>query len=177
MLNKLFLTFAMLLSLSAYADEPYSFKGWRLGAKASELDLSRLDCSPGDGVVADKKCHAYKKETIAGKPSTLVMMLFYDDVLTEVAVVFDQKDYASVMDSMVEKFGHPSQINKDPVTTRAGVSYDNTVAKWKNSVSSIEIEQRSGKIDQSRVKFALDSRIEEFEKRSKKRAATGSHDI
>ena len=165
---------------ASVAEDAYAFKGWKLDEQISNMNMTGLLCSKGNGIIADKQCieKAYKSsETIAGAPIQFMVLFFFDDVLSSIAIREDEKYFNQIRDAMIEKYGKPTSENNEPIQNRAGASFDNSILEWDNSVSKIQLKRRSGKIDASSIVYSSKSGLAESGKRSKQNAASGSHDL
>jgi hypothetical protein len=168
----------LIFALPVLADEPYAFKGYKLGAKKSDLELQVFSCNPSKTALSDISCTTNHQNVWIGniKPE-LVMLHFYNDTLSSIYVALSEKDFNAVSEAMIAKLGTPSSSKTEHVQNRMGASFQNQRMAWSNSFSKIEIDQRSGQIDRSAIRYKLNSYDEEFIKRQKGSIKAAADDL
>lgn len=166
----------MLFTFQALADEPYAFKNFKLGDNKANLDLHEFQCSPGDGTTADTNCFS-DVQLIGGSMAKIALLSFYKDVLMVVAIYFPENNYSTVRDAAIIKYGKPISQKNEPVHNRMGASFDSLNLAWKNSLSSVTLEQRASQIDESCMLYSSKAYDEELAKRQSQKAASTARDL
>lgn len=175
----LFLTVLALLIVPVVygGDDAYEFKGIKLGSDIKELvEKPEIPCEfSKDTVIADEICRV--RGTIGGTPLKSGLLYYYSDKLHSISLTVKASDFDQVVAAMKEKYGKPTDMIREPVQTRAGVTYQNQKYIWQNKTSSITVEKYAGTIDRSHITYHLNSYLDEFTKRSKQKAKSGADDL
>ena len=164
--------FLTMLAVPCFAAEPAAtileFKGVPLGATQAEL----LAAHPGFRCMADKddaeiticmispRCYqssySAKQEcerefsarnTFGGEPNKFIMATMWLGKLHAVAVKIEPESYDRLARALAAKYGTPEET-REPITTRAGVSYENALARWSFPDGFIRLRRFSGRIDE-----------------------------
>lgn len=177
MLRIILVCAAFLIPQIAQADEPYSFKWLKLGESKSTIGTDGFTCKDGNGIISDTTCYMFHGTTIADTEAEIVALYFYNDILQRVTVTFKESEFEKVRISIQNKYGVPSNSKKTTVQNKMGASFENTTVTWNNGVSMLELEQRSGRVDDSQASYSLKSYETEFNKRFKQSTNKSANDL
>ena len=167
-------------SLLYSGDEPYDFKGIKLGSNISEIiNNPHFICEELQIPIGDKMCRieSSEKETIARVPIETIYFFYFNDILSRITVDFNSDYFHKVKTALQVKYGLPKNEKVEMLENRMGALFENHIYEWENSVSIIIAEKYNETIDQSTVMYSLNSYDEEFKKRLKKDAKKGSDDL
>lgn len=164
------------------AQEPrLEFKGLYLHQPMSELRQDRrIGCNAiPKRFPSDEQCgNVYGlKETIAGASIESLLLLVYDGTVHKILIMTKASDFAGVQAALQEKYGAPTSNKIEPLTTRAGVTYENQSSTWLLSEGTIRIEKFSGRIDRSSVSFSSHQLDGLFKSRQEAAAKAGAKDL
>jgi hypothetical protein len=141
------------LALSAWAEEPLTFKGVDLG-RATAADVKNV--FPSASVVYEKLITA--RATGADVSGELFRLgrtsagdfSFYliDGVVERVRATFTHESYPAVVAAVKTKHGEPTETKAGAITTRAGASLPSTTITWKRADGGlIVITEHAGRVD------------------------------
>lgn len=166
-MGKLFVTGFMALTLfgPARADEPFDFKGIKLGSSEQQIKtaINGIDCYKPVKVV-DRICST-SKESFAGIPNVYLTAQLVDDQVNSINVSFPTSEFSAALSALNEKYGTSSDIKKETITTRVGVSYENEIYTWSKGGSTLVAKRYSYRVDRSSVEYMLDDYLEKLKKR------------
>jgi len=85
--------------------------------------------------------------------------------LFRISIRTRSENWDQIFDAYRERFGFPTSIDHSVIQTRLGATFENTVADWKGTNSSIRLIKRFERIDSLRIYYALDSLIDDLKAR------------
>lgn len=143
----------------------FEFKGFRIGETtyAQVQSANQFECRTIKEPVADYACQA-RRETIAGAPTSSVLLVFYGDKLTTIMITFGTEDFQQVKRALEDKYGQ-GKIASSTVQNRMGASFDNETITWRSSGSSMTLKMRDRKIDQASLSITASTAVDEFNRR------------
>lgn len=117
--------------------------------------------------------------TIAGVKAKLVNLVFYSKTqkLGLIIVMFDSNNFESILASFIEKYGKPSSQSQKEVSNVMGAKFSNKTAMWRNSLSSIIIEERGSNINTGSVQYTHTAINEDILKETSDKAKKNSNDL
>lgn len=186
--------------LSFAQSEPITYKSVPLRASASEFSeklpaykctgpictFSYQDCQGSwRGISDNSVAEAYIKRgqecrvatSFGGSLVTQGYVIFGEKGMAQADLTVPTPQMAQLADSVELKYGAPSKVDKTPVQTKAGVSYENWVKTWNIGPDVLILELRLGRIDDGRVLLVTNERLIETESNRMKRAGAGAKDF
>jgi hypothetical protein len=177
--------FAILVTITAMAQEPFTVKHDQLGESLAAYHLNNDDC-PTAAFKADKASGALvcvskdKAFTFAGATYNTKRITVLDDKVVMINLTFPHAEYVTVLNSLRERVGNgtPSFTEQSVLLTLAKLmagkemtprELDNVPArasnfKWSNGVSTIllsEYDAGDPSFQSSNLTFVLDSGLKE----------------
>jgi hypothetical protein len=169
----------LIFSGKVSANEPYSFKSFKLGDVLDESLLSdTFSCSRSKVTGLDTRCslQSNKTETIAGVEARISLGLA-DKKLKMINISFSERGFREVSEALIQKYGNPSSDKTETVQNGMGASFDNRVISWDNGASTITTSQRASKVDKSSVMFILNEVLDKFPEQKKLKAKKNAEDL
>lgn len=71
----------------------------------------------------------------------------------------------SLLESLTEKFGAPANMEKTAVQNRMGAKFDSFYSKWSNAASTIELTQRTGRLDEGKLVYTHVAYADDYQKK------------
>jgi hypothetical protein len=178
--------FAILVTMTAMAQEPFTMKQDQLGESLAAYHLNNDDC-PTAAFKADKASGARvciskdKAFTYAGAKHNIKRITVLDDKVVMINLTFSHAEYITVLNSLRERVGDgvPSFSERSVLLTLSKLmvqkemtprQLDNVPAKasnfkWSNGVSTIvlsEYDAEDPSFQSSNLTFCLDSAVKEI---------------
>ena len=150
------------------ASPPLEFKGVRIGATQAEFlavhtgfrcmadktdaEITLCATSPScfqGRYTSKQQCEREfaARNTFGGEPSKFIMATMWQGKLHSVSVEIEPESYDRLARALAAKYGTPEET-REPITTRAGVSYENALARWNFPEGFIHLRRFSGRIDE-----------------------------
>jgi hypothetical protein len=63
------------------------------------------------------------------------------------------ESFAELLEAYEQRFGHPITLKQEEVQNKFGNVFKNRIATWKNSVSTIQLSERTSQVDQGEVMY------------------------
>jgi hypothetical protein len=73
----------------------------------------------------------------------------WHDRLIRIEVTMSHDGYLRLRDIALERYGRPTSEVTEEVVTKAGVKWPNQISRWQGSRVSIELEERSSRVDRT----------------------------
>lgn len=193
--------FTFLASVLAQGTERLDFKGIPFSVSQKQFEqlfpMAAWCRVPKDRRTADVTCGAVRENikcdvrgapkncaeerdkayTYAGARMHAFMANFYNDALASMHVSFYSSDFDSILAALISRYGKPDEIKSEPLQTRVGAVYENTIASWRKSDSTLLIRKYAGSISTGAAAYVLDGSTAEFEKRRGEAAKKGAKDL
>jgi len=149
------------------AEGGFDLKGITLGA--SEADVTErfpsVKCRDRVPATVERMC-AVAKETYGEVGANLFFALNGGKVQT-MSARFSSRDFASVIETMKERFGPPSSEETETVSNRMGAQFRNEIFTWKRGAEGVRAARYSGSLDRASIMFFSEASIEESARRSR----------
>lgn len=182
----------ILILFDANAQEDLSYKGVALGdSKATFMqrlphyDCSGLGCSfnldrcygSSVGIMNDEVYESYKKkgrECIEGTSfgGTTVehgYASFIDGKLSKLTLTTQTSNMEMLSAVLEEKFGQPASVDRTPVKTRAGTTFQNWVKTWNSQKGVMLVSLHGSSIDEGII-VLMSHEAEQKENESRKKS-------
>jgi hypothetical protein len=137
--------------------------------RKQNLPLSR------DQIEAEEKRHNLPFKDRIGPVSVTLYLRFLpesqpvqpESKLSGVLLSFESKNYETVKDILVERYGKPTSTQHEPYKTQGGAESTNEILMWKGPHSSIYLTRFGSRITEGFARMGSNESLEAF---SKKRA-------
>jgi len=96
---------------------------------------------------------SFKKPTVAGVSTELLLYHFTDGKLFKITVWLKHDGFMKVKSALLTKYGKQSSSDVTELKNRFGATFSSENIKWNNNVSSIELVERHGRIDSTALLF------------------------
>jgi hypothetical protein len=188
--------FAILVTITAVAQEPFTIKHDKLGESLAAYHLNNDDC-PTAAFKADKASGATvcvskdKAFTYAGARHNTKRITVLGDQVVMINLTFPHAEYITVLNSLRESFGNgtPSFTERNVLLTLVKLLVEKEITpqqlenaparasnfKWSNGVSTVllsEYDARDSSFQSSNLTFSLDSALKEIRNNSDKHLAS-----
>lgn len=121
-----------------------------LGSRLSGLDRGLYTCT---GTGASTQCHANGKSLeYLGLPVLGVTLEYRSELLNRTTVLFDEARFAQIAGSLTARFGVP-QIHDEQLRSGMAGAFVNRVRVWCRDGTVAMLEQYSGKITRSALRY------------------------
>lgn len=169
-MKQLLLSVLLFSTSTALAADPVLDTGSiALGSALSTFqENSRFECNHVGKPIADDICNLAfgQQANIATVPVIQMLLYFYDGKLHAIGVFFEEKHFAEVSTTLVEKYGH-GKTTSQVLRNRAGDKLKNTIRSWRKGTTTMEVSRYAGRPTRSKLTYRTDHAIEEFKRRSK----------
>lgn len=97
--------------------------------------------------------------------------------LFDIRIWLKSEAYQSVSQMLAQKFGMPSKVENFVVKTRVGASFDSATSEWISQTSRVILEQYSGDINTSALRYSLDDHQAFYERQRSAQKLNGGPGI
>jgi hypothetical protein len=164
------------MSIAAW-NEPEEFRGLRLG---QNLRDQARECPPSL-LEAKERCWKLVAPPDAYGSTVYTLHNFgpigdlsggtmfanqWNDRLIWIAVKMTHDGYSRLRDIVLQRYGRPTSEYTEEVVTKAGVRWPNQISRWQGSRVSIELHERSSRVDQTTLS-AYTAELLEYEQRKR----------
>lgn len=166
-------------SISVNAQEPFDFKGTKLGSHLRDLpNRLRYDCRPNITPIADAVCtlESSQQETIAGATVRSMFLYYYDNQLSSISLTIEARSMDEVVAALTGRYGQP-RVDQQTVANRKDGRTTNQINTWSNDVSMIEVRSIGAGDNASSVRFYSADAPTQFRIRSEKIKARNAKDL
>lgn len=174
---------------SAQEVSSFELKGFRLGGTEAQLRerYPRVDCKDYEErarALGDRRCQFYRSGSLPNDvPGDLTTIAewevksysfsFIGDRLESLQARLPTAAFERLVAGLVEKYGKPSKVENTPLTTRAGVRYENQKVFWTRGDQVLQVTRFFTDVDTAQIMLQSARAIQLFEERS----ARGSRDL
>ena len=121
--------------------EPLEFREFKMGMTRQEVESKiKKDLSKREGCFKDM---CSKHFDIKGVPVD-ALFIFTEDTLNEIGFAFKPTNYKALKDALIEKYGKPTQVEKELLQNNMGATFEGESASWKMKNGEVIISQYNG---------------------------------
>jgi hypothetical protein len=145
-----------------------------LGSQLSELDRGLFTCA---GTSVNTQCRARGKPLEhLGLPVLGVTLEYHSELLNRTTVLFDEARFAQIERSLTARFGTP-EIHDEQLRSGMAGAFVNRVRVWRREASVAMLEQYSGKITSSALRYLTPDDYRELMRARDAERVRGTRDL
>ena len=145
-----------------------------LGSQLSELDRGLYTCA-GTGVNTQCRARGKPLEHL-GLPVLGVTLEYRSELLNRTTVLFDEARFAQIEGSLTARFGAP-EIHDEQLRSGMAGAFVNRVRVWRRDGNVAMLEQHSGKITSSALRYLTQDDFRELMRARDAGRIRGSRDL
>jgi hypothetical protein len=158
------------LSASYGFEEPDGFRGLKWGMSAEGIKKIVQEQIPGPAVgIMDYGTETLHYEDWIAGALTKLSLNFVDGKFARVSITFDPKDFETIREVFVKRYGKPMASITQEVGTARGVKLANPVLTWQGTRIAIVLSKYGNTIIQGLASIGQKELFEKDEKERKKR--------
>lgn len=171
-LSILFLILLLFSTPAQAFEEPDGFRNYKWGMRLDEI--SEVQKREG-------KKHLVFDDRIGDVTVSLWLRFFpvgmpvnRNSTLAAVTLSFKSSRYESLKITFIERYGKPTSVKRDIMTSRMGVRLENEILRWKGEKTSVQLRRLFSRIDEGWAKIGLNSHdVAQIENMKRKAKAAG----
>ena len=145
-----------------------------LGSRLSEMDRGLYTCA---GTSVNTQCRAYGKPLeYLGLPVLGVTLEYRSELLNRTTVLFDEPRFAQIEGSLTARFGAP-EIHDEQLRSGMAGAFVNRVRVWHRDGNVAMLEQYSGKITSSALRYLTPDDYRELMRARDAERVRGTRDL